>query len=130
MKTRIQSAADTLRPSHILSQPMMRDKISLSMLITGLVVTAITFIGLIWRVHPTDHEVPLRYSSLGGFDPHGQWYSVYRIPAYALAVSIINGGLAMKAFRRNRLVSFYLLLSTIIIAVLCLIISMAFAAIV
>lgn len=130
MKARLQSTLEHLRPAAVMEQPMMQDRISLLMLVVGLAVTLITFIALIWHVHPADHEVPVRYSSLGGFDPHGHWYSVYRIPLYSLAISVINAGLAMKAFRRNRLVSFFLLLASIVIAVLCLIISMAFAAII
>lgn len=130
MNTRLASSLRHLQPANILSQPMFADRISLWMLVSAVAINLIAFAALILRVHFADHPVAVHYSSLVGFDQEGAWYSVYRLPAYGLAVTLVNGALAMKSFHRNRLSSFYLLLASIVVAVLCLIISMAFAAIV
>lgn len=131
MKTRIRSSLRRLEPAQLLQQPMFADRISLGMFAAGIGLNLLTFVALMFRVHAVDNPVPVHYSSLIGFDEgNGPWYSVYRLPAYGLMVAIINSGLALRSFPRNRLTSFYLLLSSIVVAVLCLIISMAFAAIV
>jgi len=71
--------------------------------------------------------IPVRYSSLGGFDGLGSWYSPLLIALFSVSISAVNGVLAFQAFSRSRLASFFLLVGSVVVALFCLIISNAFA---
>ncbi len=111
-------------------QRFWQDKLSLAVLIAALILNGITFVVLAVRVHPAQFEVPVRYSSLVGFDVLGPWYEIYRIGLFAVAVTVVNGLLAYKSFARSRITSFFLLVGAFVVALFCLIIGTAFTAIV
>jgi hypothetical protein len=106
------------------------DRFSTALLIAALAINGITFIWLVLRIHPTEVPVPVRYSNLlSGFDQLGPWYFPYFIAVYALAVTVFNGLLAYQSFNRSRLVSFFLLVASTVVAAFSLIIALAFGAI-
>jgi len=111
-------------------QRFFQDGLSLSILIPTLILNSLTLILLVLKVHPTSFAIPVRYSSLIGFDKLGPWYEIYRIGIFGLIVTIINTILAYKSFRHSRITSLFLLSGAFIIAVFCLIISTAFIAII
>jgi hypothetical protein len=110
--------------------PLMSDPISVAALAVSAIVNVLTVILLIVKLHRVDYPVPVHYLSLVGFDQVGGWYQNYRLAAFGLVVTLVNGALAAKSFQRNRLVSFFLLLGAAAVSVFCLVISSAFAAIV
>ncbi|HSX41355.1 MAG TPA: hypothetical protein VLF21_01840 [Candidatus Saccharimonadales bacterium] len=114
----------------IRQHPMMSDRISVPVLGAAVVLNICNLLVLIFRVHRATYPVPVHYSSLVGFDQVGSWLAIWRIGLFALAVTLINGVLAAKAFQRNRLASFFLLLGSVVVGLLCLIITSAFAVIV
>lgn len=118
------------KPSHIREHPMMHDTISVATLGVALALNVVTVLLLILKVHHVDYPVPVHYLNLVGFDKMGGWYQTYRIGAFGLVVTVVNGMLAAKSFQRNRLSSFYLLMGAAVTALLCLVIGLAFAVIV
>jgi hypothetical protein len=126
---RLTSALNHLRPSAVRQQPLLHDSVSVVALGLSLLFNVVTFVLLILKVHQVSYPVPTHYLSLVGFDQTGAWYSSYRLAGFALAVTLINILLAAQSFKRNRVVSFLLLVGAVAVSVLCCVISLAFAAI-
>ena len=104
-----------------------QDRLSMVLIITALVINGLNWLLLILKLRVTDIPVPVRYSTLSGFDALGKWYDHYSIGVFAVAVTLINVILARQSFSRSRITSFYLLVGTVVVAFLCLVISNAFS---
>lgn len=111
-------------------QRFFSDRLSLSILIPTVVINVANLILLAVKLEPTDFAVPVRYSSLVGFDTLGPWYHLYGIGLFGLMVTLTNGSLAAVSYARSRITSFFLLIGAFVVALFCLIISLAFTAIV
>ena len=109
---------------------LWNDRLSVSVVLFALAITVLAFVLVAARLRPLGYAVPVRYTSVGGFDTLGPWYALYAIPAYGLLVLAANTGLAMKAYNRSRIASFFLLLGAVVVALLCLVISNAFVSVV
>lgn len=120
----------SLHPNNIRHHPMMHDSVSVAALGMSLVLNFLTLGVMIAKVHQVDYPVPVHYLSLIGFDQVGPWYHNYRIAAFGLAVTLVNGLLAGQSFQRNRLASFFLLIGSVATGLLCLVIGSEFAAII
>lgn len=109
---------------------LWNDKLSVGvvLLATGINVLALALV--LARLRPLGYAVPVRYTTTGAFDTLGPWYALYAIPVYGLLVLAANVGLAMKAYNRSRIASFFLLLAAVVVALLCLVISNAFISVV
>ncbi|HSX00824.1 MAG TPA: hypothetical protein VLF67_01160 [Candidatus Saccharimonas sp.] len=103
------------------------DRISAGLLVLALVINGANLVWLILHVPAVPADIPVWYSSLHGFDGLGPWYSPFFIALFGLAVTGVNGTLSYQAFGRSRLASFYLLAGSVVVGVLCLVISNAFA---
>lgn len=104
-----------------------RDRMSVALLVLAFVLNLLTFAWLVIKVRPTDVPVPVRYSNLlSGFDQLGPWYFPFLIAAYALGVTILNGLFAYHSFGRSRLVSFFLLSTSNVVAAFGFIVAAAF----
>lgn len=114
----------------VTGQRFFQDKLSLAILIPTFVFNILTLVVMIVRLHPTGFDVPVHYSSLGGFDALGPWYQIYSIAVFGFAVTLVNTVLAELAFTRSRISSFFLLAGSFVVALFCLIIGTAFAVVV
>lgn len=119
-----------LHPRVWRQHPLLKDPISLSALGIAVAVNILTLLLLIIKLEQVDYPVPTHYLSLVGFDEVGPWFSNYRLVAFSIGVTIVNTALAARAFQRNRLASFFLLIGAATVSILCLVISSAFAEIV
>ncbi len=70
--------------------------------------------------------IPLRYSILGGVDTLGNWYRLFAFPATGLLIGVINLFLALTAYKKERLISYFLIGVGALLQVLLLVISLAF----
>lgn len=109
---------------------MLHDPISVATLLVAVAVNIATILLLVIKLRQVDYPVPVHYLSFVGFDEMGAWYENYRLGAFAVVVTIVNGLLAARSFQRNRLASFFLLLGAAAVGVLALVISSAFVVIV
>jgi hypothetical protein len=112
----------TIRESRFL-----RDRLSVSLLVVALIIGGLNLVLLLFNLPVTRGEVPVRFSSLGGFDGLGPWYSPFLIALFGISITLVNSVLAYQAFVRSRLASFFLLVGAGVVALFCLIISNAFA---
>ncbi len=85
---------------------------------------------MVVRLKPTDYPLPVRYSSLVGFDALGPWYQTYAIGLFGVLVTAVNTTLAAISFTRSRITSFFLLIGAFVVGLFCLIIGTAFAVII
>ena len=110
-------------------QRLFQDRLSVSLLLTALTLNALNVLILILRIRPTDYPVPVHYSSLKSFDVLGPWYDRYWIGLFGLAVTLLNGWLALGSFQRSRIAAFFLLAGSIVVGIFCIIIANAFVAV-
>jgi hypothetical protein len=85
---------------------------------------------LIIRVHPTSFQVPVHYTTFGGFDSLGAWYQPYEAGIYATVLIAADLVLAYLSYHRSRLGSFFLLAGAAVVALFSLIIANAFSSLV
>lgn len=111
------------------SQRLFHDRISIGLIFASLVLIVLAWVVLLSRVRPTDFPVPVRYSSLTGFDVLGPWYQTLQLGVFASLVMLVNLALSIRCFPRSRITSFFLLSSSLVIGLFCLIISAAFTAV-
>jgi hypothetical protein len=96
------------------------------LLVGALVLNGLNLFWLAVRVHPTDSQVPIRFSSFTLFNALGPWYYPYLIALFALCVTLANVVFAYYSFGRSRIASFYLLTGSGVVAIFSFIISTAF----
>lgn len=111
-------------------QRLLKDKLSMAILLPALAVNLANLALLVFKVHPSELAVPVRYSSLVGFSDLGKWYQLYYIGLFGLIVTVGNSLLAMMSFSRSRITSFFLLIGAFVVSLFCLVITAAFAAII
>jgi hypothetical protein len=117
----------TITLARVRESRFLRDRFSVSLLVVALVIGGLNLVLLLFHLPLSRGEVPVRYSSLGGFDGLGPWYSPFLIALFGLSITLVNGVLAYQSFARSRLASFFLLVGAGVVALFCLIISNAFA---
>jgi hypothetical protein len=108
----------------------LRDRLSLGLLLVGLGVNLASLLWLSFVVRPNETQVvPTQYSNLASFSGQASWFYPYTVALYALAVTLVNGVFAYRAFGRSRLASFFLLSTSVVVGLFSLIIANAFGAI-
>lgn len=112
--------------SQVRESRFFRDRLSMSMLVVAFVIGVFNLVFLLLHMPVVRADVPVRYSSLNGFDGLGPWFSPFLIVLFGLGTSVVNGVLAYQVFDRSRIASFYLLAGAGVVALFCLIISNAF----
>ncbi len=106
------------------------DRLSMWLLASALVIGGLNVVLLALHIPAVRTDVPVRYSSLGGFDGLGPWYSPFLTALFGLSIALVNGVLAFQAFGRSRIASFFLLVGANVVTLFCLIISNAFSMVV
>ena len=119
----LQEKFDDVRQSRF-----FRDRFSVTLLFTALVINGLTFVTLAMRLKPVEGQVPIRFSSLTMFDPDslGPWYYPFVIALMAVVITLVNSSFAYHSFSRSRLASFYLLVGAGVVGVFSFIIANAF----
>jgi hypothetical protein len=110
----------------VLSQRFFRDRLSMWVLVLALMVNALSLTNLSLRLHPTDGQFPVHFTSFTLFDRLGPWYFPFEIALVALVIALVNGFFAYHSFNRSRLASFFLLVTGLLVAVFAYIIAQAF----
>ncbi|HVQ43605.1 MAG TPA: hypothetical protein VMT30_01415 [Candidatus Saccharimonadia bacterium] len=128
---RLRSLRRTLqeRINHVLSQRFFHDRISMAVLSMALAVNAAAIIMLALLLHPTESQAPVHFSSFALFDRLGPWYYPFEIALVAVVVTVVNTVFAYHSFLRSRLASFFLLVTSLVVAVFAFIIAQAFGAV-
>ncbi len=115
--------------SDVLSQRFFHDRLTVGVLSGALGVNAVNLVSLMLRLHPTDSQVPVHFSSFTLFDRLGPWYYPFEVAVVSLMITIINVVFAYHSFTRSRLASFFLLVTAVVVSVFGFIIAQAFGAV-
>lgn len=126
------TVADSIRErasfAGIRQSPLMRDRLFFGLLAPALLLNLIILAVLILKIHPTNIQVPTRYSNLAGFTELGPWYASYSLPVFAFAVTAVNSGLAALSYHRSRATGLLLLMGALLVSLFTLIVAAGFAA--
>lgn len=94
-------------------------KIRFLLLLTFLVWLLIPVLSFVY-LRPGAEEgqyLPLHYNIFFGVDKYGPWYSVFQLPAFGLFVLLLNIYLAAKFFERERILSLFIVCSTLAVQI-------------
>jgi hypothetical protein len=108
---------------------LTQNKLYLSVLVTIAIVILVNIVWALTHIHKTELPVPIRYTSLTNFDQLGKWYQLYFPLAISLVVSVVNIFLSINIYKKSRIVSMFLLLASLIVAVFALAITFGFTSI-
>ncbi|MBP6005788.1 hypothetical protein KA531_02715 [Candidatus Saccharibacteria bacterium] len=97
------------------------DKVSLSLLISGLIVFALMLILAFLRIRPSAIDIPLGFNSYLKVDNLGAWHQIFYLPAFGLFCIIANVLLVLNSDTSKKLTQ-YLLLATNLILILTLVV--------
>ena len=115
--------------SDVLSQRFFHDRLSMAVLSAAVGVNAVNLISLMLRMHPTDSQVPVHFSSFTLFDRLGPWYFPFEIVLVTILITGVNAVFAYHSFTRSRLASFFLLVTAVVVSIFGFIIAQAFGAV-
>ncbi len=96
--------------------------------INGVVLLTVVIWSLL-HIRQSDLQVPVRFTSLGNFDQLGNWYQLYDLAIIAAVTFAANLFLAIVCYKRNRVMSLFLLLSSTMVSILALVVLFGFTTI-
>ena len=114
---------------YIKNQKFFRDGWLLSL--TSLIVIGDMFI-IFWsftHIQRASIELPVRFTSISNFDQLGSWFRLYEIAGIALMVTAVNLFLAVLLYRKNKILSIFLSIATLMVVILAIAILLGFTAI-
>jgi hypothetical protein len=117
------------RINYVLSQRFFHDRMSMAVLTAAAIINVVSVFLLALKLHPTESQVPVHFSSFTLYDQLGPWYYPMIIALLALGVTAANTIFAYHSFTRSRLASFFLLVAALVVAIFSFIISQAFGAV-
>lgn len=104
-------------------QRLLRDKFLRWFLFAAVFLLIVELGLLLIKLRPTAFVVPLEYTSGLGFTRLGDWQLIYGYGLFSLMVTITNSILAIFAFERSRISSFFLLLGAIVINIFTIVVT-------
>ena len=113
----------------VLRQRFFHDRLSMSVMSLAAVVNIACVCLLVLHVRPTDAQVPIHFSSFTLFDALGPWYYPFEIALVATCITLVNAVFAYHSFSRSRLASFFLVVTSLVVAIFSFIIAQAFGAV-
>lgn len=102
------------------------DRISVALIVAAMLLNGANIVSLAMTLRPTAVNVPVRFSSLTGYDALGPWYYPFLIALFSVVVTLANAYFAYASFSRSRIASFYLLAGADVVAIFGFIVSSAF----
>jgi hypothetical protein len=103
-----------------------RDRLAMSLLVAFLLGTlALIFLSLL-NTHPSDVQVPIRYSSYGFANLYrDRWFALWSFGLFAIITFVAEGFLAFKLHSRQRGIALAILCIGIFITLLSLVVASA-----
>ena len=95
-----------------------KDKFNVIGLIIILILNLIIWAILYFNIEPTIDPIPLHYNIYFGIDLIGQWYQIFYLPASGLIIYFINFVLSYIIYKREKIISYFLILSTGLIQII------------
>ncbi|MEI8072594.1 MAG: hypothetical protein WCH00_00650 [Candidatus Saccharibacteria bacterium] len=110
-------------------QKFFKDSWLLGLLFIVAVGNAFIIFWSLTHIHAASIDLPVRFTSLSNFDELGSWFRLYDIAEISIVVSLINLLLAVLLHAKNRILSIFLLLTSIMVVILAIAILLGFTVI-
>lgn len=110
-------------------QNFFRDSWLVVLLIVILLGNAFIIVWSATHIRNVGIDIPVRFTSLSNFDQLGVWYSLYEISIISLIITTINLFLAIILHKKNRILSIFLTITTLMIVILAIAILLGFTVI-
>ena len=104
-------------------QRLLRDKFLRWFLLVVFLLFFIQMGLLMIYLRPTGFVVPLEYMSGAGFTRLGDWRYIINYGLFSLLVTVGNTALAVVAFEKSRISSFFLLIGAIVINIFTIVVT-------
>jgi len=101
-----------------------KDSVVLFSLVSIFLLTLAQLITLFINIKPKAEPIFLHYTTYFGVDFIGAWYLVYGLPLASLVIGLFNTGLAYLLVRREKVLGYVLLISSVLVSVLLLIVAL------
>jgi hypothetical protein len=93
--------------------------------ISSLIINAITWVALYYKLHAFSYlsesgQISLHYNIYFGIDNIGSWYNVFIIPLFGLFIIVFNNILAYTFYSKEKLISYLLIISQTVLQVILL----------
>lgn len=73
---------------------------------------------VLYQVTPVNSPVPIRFTSFTNFDMLGSWTTFYMLPIVSWLISLINIYLAQLIYKRSRITSVVVIVTTFVMVLL------------
>lgn len=93
----------------------------------SLIALVLSWLVLLYSVHPSSFIVPLHYSYRYGVDSFGSWYLLYYVPVIGTSLLAITTWLLLRLGKEQSYLSYYLAVSLMLSQTLLLLESAFFA---
>jgi len=102
----------------------LRDRLALGLLALFLLTVLILLVMTVFNIHPSDVQVPARYSDYGFTNIYrDKWHSLLSFGLFGLLIFVTNGLLAVKLHDKRRGLSLSVLAASICVMVIALLVS-------
>ena len=75
---------------------------------------------LVARMGTWPSVIPLHYTIYFGIDLYGPWYKLFALPTLGLVVLVVNSLAAVRLFNRERIASYFLMISSALVQLILL----------
>lgn len=115
--------------SELKDQHFFRDGWLLGLVLLVIAGNAFILTWSLTHISRVSIELPVRFTSLSNFDQLGPWYQLYQIAAISITISLINIFLIALLHRKNRILSIFLAITTLMVVILAIAILLGFTVI-
>lgn len=75
----------------------------------------LAFCWIIFQIKNTGEQIFLHYNILFGVDRIGDWWQIFSLPLLAFSLFLVNAFIAWFFYSRDKIISYFLLISSLII---------------
>lgn len=98
-----------------------RNRLNLVYLLSSGFFNLIIWLLLGYYIQPSEYPIPLHYNIYFGIDLTGSYRSVFNLPIIGLLIILINAFLSIWLYSKDRLISYILLLTALVVQIFVLI---------
>lgn len=102
-------------------QSFRRYKNTFFLLLAAVMLNAALWSFLLYNVHSQSEPIFLHYNIFFGVDLIGPWYKIFFLPGFGLGVLLLNTFLAWYVFKRDQLLHYLVLSTTLLIQIILMI---------
>lgn len=100
------------------------DKLSLIFFVIALILNILIWLVIFWQIKPRSEPIFLHYNIYFGIDAIGDYWKLYYLPISGSVILLINTLISAFIYRREKIISHFLLITNIIAQIVLLVASL------